>query len=201
MSFDLIVGPMYSNKTSMLPVLAAKYAYNPMDNKLDKILYFKSDIDTRYLKSSETNNKIISHTGKSNDAIVIKDGKEILNYDAKVYCIDEGHFISGLYNPIEDLLFHNKFVIVSMLTGTYKRTNFLNVVDLYSLATNIIHLKSTCRRCLTTKNIIREAPYSMKILGEKKDKGFIEVGGDELYFALCPECYKKEIIKYTKEND
>jgi thymidine kinase len=198
MSFDLIVGPMYSNKTSMLPVLAAKYAYNPTENKIDKILYFKSDIDTRYLGTSETNNKIISHTGKSNDAIVIKDGKEILNYEAKVYCIDEGHFISGLYAPIESLIYANRFVIVSMLTGTYKKTNFLNVVDLYSLATNIIHLKSTCRKCLMTHGIVREAPYSMKIKGKESD---IEVGGDGMYCALCPDCYKKEDMRQKKFDD
>lgn len=187
MSFDLIVGPMYSNKTSMLPVLASKYAYNPIDNKLDKILYFKSDIDNRYLEDNEINNKIISHTGKANDAIVVSSGKEILKYDAKVYCIDEGHFIPDLYQPIEKLLYNGKFIIVAMLSGTYKKTNFLNVVDLYSLATNIIHLKATCRNCLIN-GVVREAPYSVKSKGKKSD---IEVGGDEMYSAACLDCYKK----------
>ncbi|SHE83314.1 thymidine kinase [Marinitoga hydrogenitolerans DSM 16785] len=183
-NFILIVGPMYSGKTSELISFVEIYTLGRK-----KIKVFKPIIDDRY--SSEY---VVSHTGTKIKAIPIKHSKEMyeyLDYDEKAVFVDEVQFFDEeLKDVILDLIKKGINVYCSGLDLTYKNNPFNTTILLSAYADEIIKKKAVCHECGEYNGTI-----SFKIVGNGSE---IDVGGFEKYIAVCRDCYEKLVAEKEK---
>tara|TARA_B100000700_G_C14684461_1_gene686897 strand:- start:171 stop:734 length:564 start_codon:yes stop_codon:yes gene_type:complete len=175
-SLHLIIGPMFSGKTTELLRIYNRYK---IANKKCVLVKYKND--TRY----DSNNKIITHNEDyqeaqfiCNNLCDIFENKQLL--EADIICIDEIQFYSDA-DIICDMWANNgKQVIVSGLNGDYKREPFEIISKLIPKAENITFLNAVC------KETGKEA-YFTKRKTESKDK--LLIGGEETYDAVCRKKY------------
>jgi thymidine kinase len=177
--FELIIGPMYSAKSSTLIAKIKRYTTQL------KCCIIKHSIDTRYT----TGNEIITHSGDkynsvpiiiTNDLAVIDD--IIGEYD--VIGIDELQFYkSPMY--ILKWLGKSKHVIACGLDGDANGHPFGDIHLLVPHADKITKLNAMCDLCGY------KATYTMKRPEYNADHltSQIDIGGKEKYIAVCRECF------------
>ena len=168
---ELILGPMFSGKTSKLIQIIQKYKILKKS-----ILILKPNIDNRYSDSSE----IITHDKISANCLSIKQLSDILdvsNYD--VIIIEEGQFFSDIYEKVSEWC-KTKKVYVAGLNGDANQNLFGNLYKLISIVDNIVFLTALCIKC----NNGDPAIFSKKNINNNL---IVEVGGSELYDAVCRE--------------
>jgi len=192
---ELIIGPMYSGKTSCLLRELNIYAILGL-----KVLYVNSNFDTRSTKDFSTHNPIITSKGNI-DCIITGSLSEhykttFLNYD--VIGIDEAQFFLDLcFSVLELVEKHRKRVLVAGLCADFKREKFGEVLNLVPYCDTLIKLTSFCIEC-SKNNIIREAPFSY--LKPSFNIPYllqnVIIGSEDKYTALCRECY----LKNYKDN-
>ena len=119
-SIQLIIGPMFSGKSTELLRRADRYR---IQNK--KVVFFKYEKDTRYSADS-----IATHTGTKIKALPLvslkqleSEYKEVIE-SADVICIDEIQFIEGadLCEQLSNEL--NKTFIFAGLNGDFQKKPF-----------------------------------------------------------------------------
>ena len=114
---ELILGPMFSGKTTRLIEVIRKYTY-----KAKKTIMIKFYADQRYSEKSE----VVTHDLMKYDSIDCKnlrDSMEILKkYD--VIGIDEGQFFPDLVEVCEELALLKKIVIIAALNGDFRMSHF-----------------------------------------------------------------------------
>jgi thymidine kinase len=177
---ELITGPMFSGKTS---VLIEQYnEHITMYNKND-IIAINYDKDIRY-----GSNKIISHNGLSIDCISINELSELsenftLNRkleSAKYIFINEAQFFKNLKSWVLFMIeTHDKNIVLCGLDSDYKREKFGEILDLVPHADKITKLCGTCTKC-SCKSI-----YTHRISDETEQ----EVIGVDNYIPVCRKCY------------
>jgi thymidine kinase len=182
-SIELIIGPMFSGKTTL---------HNKKINKLrgekKKVCVIKHPYNTRYDKKK----KIYTHDGSFVEATVVSDTVKTLDftgYDAVT--INEGHFFNkekGLADFFQELADGKGLtVIIAGLMSNFKREkfegNFMN--DLIAKADAVTSLKARC----STENCQRPAVFTKKITGDEEK--VIDLGGSEKYTPCCRKCYLK----------
>lgn len=174
----VIVGPMYSGKTSELLSYVEIY-----DLGKKKFKAFKPLIDNRYEDSF-----IVSHNKTKVKAIPISKPEEILKNidgDEKAIFIDEIQFINeDLKDIIIDLRNKGLDIYCSGLDLTFKNNVFPTTSVLMSYADEVIKKKAVCHECGEYTGTI-----SYKTIED--EKGEIDVGGFEKYIAVCRDCYSK----------
>ena len=176
MSLELILGPMFSGKTSYL-LDKSKQA------KLSQIPYIcvNHTADKRY----NTSGAIHSHddicdqnTLSVSNLIHVLENKKFI--DARLILIDEGQFYTDLREFIliaVDAL--QKNVVVVGLDGDAERRMFDPIRDVLPLADDIRKLKSFCSSCHDNTHAI----FTIKKSGCRKSQ--IDVGGIEKYTSVC----------------
>lgn len=177
----LIMGPMYSGKTTTLISKLERFKRTGKN-----ILVIKYKHDLRYTNE----NKLISHTKNvfiANDTKYVMSLSEIssdsiIKYD--VIGIDEGQFFSDI-TLVNKWANKNKKIYISALNGTYNQMNFKGFELLYPYVDNIILLNAICADCNSN-----DAPFTYKFSNESNDQ--IDIGGDEKYMAICRECLNKK---------
>ncbi len=190
MSIDAILGPMFAGKslemlTRMTKYYLAKY----------KCLIIRSRKDTRYTDDANadltacTHNKISASAIPAQFADTIAECMERITREGiQVIGIDEGQFFSDIASACDTLATEmGKIVIVAALDGDYGREMFPNIAQLVPKCDSIKKLKSVCSECNKMCAIFSSLRKSSKVIW--KDE-FL-VGGDDLYQALCRECYAK----------
>tara|TARA_Y100000389_G_scaffold14552_1_gene12900 strand:- start:542 stop:1099 length:558 start_codon:yes stop_codon:yes gene_type:complete len=183
MSLDLIIGPMFSGKTTEL--IRRLYTLSSINKKC---IYINSTLDDREESDISSHNPNITKinvdsvkVNKFDDTIL----NTISNYD--VIGIDE----SQLFNDdIVKFVLHivdnlHKKVIMCGLNSDYKRDKFGYILDLVPHCDTIIKLYPYCTRC-SKKGLIIKALFSKRISGENNE--IIDIGYDN-YVPLCRECY------------
>lgn len=177
--FYLVVGPMFSGKSTQLLNMKRKYEILGY-----RVLVITHAIDKRY----DTESCICTHDKMMCDAIPVYDFAQnktiwdmVSDYD--LVLIDEGQFFQDLVPFIKHVLSLHKDVCVSALVANYKREPFPSVVPLYSYADKIIHQTALCRLCKSGK-----APFTHRHNCESKDD--IVVGESNIYESLCRSCYE-----------
>ena len=167
---ELILGPMFSGKSSRLIQIVRKYK-----TLNQKILIVKPIIDNRYSNKSEiiTHDKITESCMSCSNLEVIVD--MINNYD--VILIEEGQFFTDLYKYVI-LWCQTKRVYVAGLNGDANKQLFGDIHTLIPHADEIIFMKALCKVC----NDGTPAIFTQKIISNNT---VIEVGGEELYSACC----------------
>lgn len=175
----LILGPMFSSKTSTLltELERAKFAKK-------KVILIRPNTDDR---------KFLTHSGMRppiEEVFLDEVGqlKNKLEYD--VVGIDEGQFFTNLAHDVNFLANNGVKVIISALNGTSEREPFDNIQDLIPYAEEIEKKNAVCAECGS-----EFATYSYYKPGDKKDK--IKTGGASDYDALCRVCYNKHFDNNT----
>ena len=175
----LILGPMFSGKSTKLIELIRKYKIIKY-----KIMIIKNLIDTRYSDVSE----IVSHNKDSEPCICLADLKEVhLNNtyiqqynESKVIFIEEAQFFLDLYGFVLKALNDNKTIFVVGLNGDSSQKNFGDIHRLLPLCDDIELLKACCKVCMDET----PALFSKRICN-KENENQVFVGAGEEYIPVC----------------
>ena len=181
---ELILGPMFSGKSTRLIEVIRKYTY-----KAKKTIMIKFFGDKRYSEKSE----VVTHDLIKYDSIDCKnltDSFEIIkNYD--VIGIDEGQFFPDLVEVSEKLALLNKIVIISALNGDFRMEPFPVISRIISKADKIKLLKAYCFNCH------KDAKFSLRIVQSNET---VLIGAGEAYKPACRKCHKYFSMEREKGN-
>lgn len=176
-SIELIIGPMFSGKSTELIRRIRRY---DISNK--KCLVFKYNKDLRYEENESTIRYVKSHNKESWIAIpsdkLMDNIADAMNYD--VIGIDEGQFFNDIIEFAEILSNKGKIVIISALDGDFRRTEFGKICQLIPKCEEVIKLKAICKLCFN------DASFTKRVI----DSDVVElIGGSEYYIPVCRKCY------------
>lgn len=185
----LFLGPMFSGKTTEVVSALTHYRLGGCDCVL-----VKSAIDGRY--SGADTPTVHTHEGVvakceprqgrmgALRVVIAKTLAEIeLAANETVVGVDEGQFFPDLRAAAES--WADRRVFVSALDGDYLRQMFPSVAATVPLATHITKLRAVCMRCEGHEPV--EAAFTLRLPGKSEE--VIEVGGSEMYVAVCGACY------------
>ena len=179
---ELIIGPMYSGKTSKIIEIYKQYTFCNIPAMVINHVW-----DTRYdatLLSSHNQVKIgCTQTMRLMDVFA-----QATDKDMPVVLINEGQFFDDLYEFVDGLLRdaaakgHSKKIYVSGLDGDFERKRFGHILDLIPLCDRVYKLTSICSQCRNGT----EGIFSMRITSEKEQT----VVGSDNYIPVCRACYE-----------
>lgn len=189
---ELIVGPMYSGKTSKLLEIYKqckfceisvcvinhsldKRYHDTMLSSHDKVMVPCINVDN--LHNLWFNDGMID----LNEVVDNSDYKKIRSADAIL--INEGQFFDELYNVVYDMLKNKKIIYICGLDGDFERKKFGQILDLIPICDNITKLASLCSLCKNGTPGI----FSMRITSEREQT----IIGSENYLPVCRNCYEK----------
>ena len=171
-SLDLIIGPMFSGKTTEL-IARAKELKSMGTN----VLCINHVVDTRYSCDA----KIVSHCNEWIEAIRTDNlmssfvTEQVEKHD--VVIIEEGQFFDDLYEFVMYCVNgFGKHVIVAGLDGTYQQRPFKNTIDLVPFADNLTKLYGSCHICG------KRAPFSKRLIDQQGD---VVIGAYGVYACVC----------------
>jgi thymidine kinase len=162
MSLTLIIGPMFSGKTTeLLRIIERAEAIGQSS------LVINHSIDIRYTDSSaELPSSVSTHTRRSHDCIPLSSLSDLLNEStehsykelfqkASFIAINEGQFFTDLFeNVLKMIEVYKKDVVVCGLDGDYLRNPFENMMRLIPVCDTLIRLTSLCSICRSGKEAI-----------------------------------------------
>jgi len=175
MSLEIIIGPMFSGKSTEL---IRKIRLAKIIDK--KVIVIKPIIDIRY-----KNNKIVSHSFESEECESIHQlaemDEKINSYDLIV--VDEGQFFSDLKQYVLKWVeINNKDVIVGGLDGGHKRNKIGEILDLIPYSDSCTKIKSLCKKC----NNGTPGIFTFRMNANEEQ---VQIGGAESYMPLCRKHY------------
>lgn len=183
---DLIIGPMFSGKTTKLLEVIHK-----LESENLKYLVVKPKIDDRY----DDKNFIVSHNMIKKECQVLSDLNELLDTvdsEIKYILIDEGQFFPNLYKFVLTCLeLLNISVVVTGLDGDYLRKPIGEILDLIPISDSVLKLKSKCQLCE------KPAIFTHRFVENNNEQ--VLVGGSETYMPLC-RCHYREENSLKKLN-
>ena len=187
-SLSLIIGPMYSGKTSTILDLYRKYGFSKISTMV--INYAE---DTRYDDTKlSTHDKIMIPCV---NAMYIRDimTDDVLE-EYEVFLINEGQFFPDLKQCVMELVeTYKKTVYVCGLDGDFKRNPFSQIVELIPLCDEVIKKYSICKGC---ENGTR-ALFSHRTSNEKE----VKVIGSNNYIPLCRKCFLEHNARSNSFHD
>ena len=178
---ELVIGPMYSGKTTYLIRMKNRYTIGGKH-----CIFIKYQHDNRY---SDTN--VVSHDNIEEKAVksinnslmdTIETISDIDNYD--VILIDEIQFFNDGAESCDVLANRGFTVIAAGLQGDYKKEPFDSISKLIPKADKIKHLTAV------DKYNGLDAPFTVRIGNSKKQ---VIIGGKKMYMSLSRENYNKFI--------
>lgn len=181
----LITGCMFSGKTQYLINRVERYT---LSDKRIAVIGWKDDNRFTDEKKIQCHNKQNYPCIKMNNNDLLSNLSSIKKkFD--VIGIDEGFFFKDLVFICESLANAGIVVLVSSITGTYKREPFETITNLIPKCDDIIFLKAIC-------NVCKNENASFTFLNDKKlitaKQGSIDlIGGSDKYKALCRKCYNE----------
>ena len=178
---ELILGPMFSGKSTRLIEIIRKSVY-----QAKKSIMVKFFADKRYSEKSE----VVTHDLIKYDSIDCKQLRDsfdkLKNYD--VIGIDEGQFFPDLVEVCEELALLKKTVIVAALNGDFRMEPFPVIARLISKSDKIKLLKAYCFHCH------KDAKFSLRIVQSNET---VLIGAGEAYKPACRECH----VFFSKERE
>jgi len=183
---NLIIGPMFSGKTTKLI-----NTYNTYVNAYgkEKCIIINYMHDKRYTKET----KVVSHDGLSIDCYDTCDLADFIDNKltqyiflrAKYIFINEAQFFPNLIHLIifsKNIL--NKNFILCGLDYDYKKEKFGDLLDLVPYANNVYNLTGKCN----TQHCSYPSKYSHRVINSEKQ---VLIGITQ-YVPLCEHCYARE---------
>ena len=174
----LIIGPMFSGKSTRLIYYIRKY------KTLDyPILVIKPTIDDRYDAlnvCSHNQDKETCHLVAIDQLCSVMEWEEYKT--AKVVLIEEGQFFTGLVDTVTRMLDDEKRVYISGLNGDFNRNVFGEIHLLLPLCSSIEFLNALCMKCKDGTPAI----YSKRTHANHEQ---VLVAGKDMYEAVCHAHY------------
>jgi thymidine kinase len=173
---ELIIGPMYSGKTSELLKIYEKCISSNIS-----VIVINHSIDKRYHNTmmSSHDKKMVSCIQSDNLSEVWVNNDAIKSVD--VILINEGQFFLDLYEVVNEMLKYNKKIYVCGLDGDFERKKFGSILDLIPICDTVYKKKALCKLC----NNGTPAIFSMRLTEEKEQT----VIGSDNYVPVCRKCY------------
>ena len=175
---ELILGPMFSGKSTRLIEIIRKSVY-----QAKKSIIVNPFVNKRYSEKSE----VVTHDLIKYDSIDCKQLRDsfdkLKNYD--VIGIDEGQFFPDLVEVCEELALLKKTVIVAALNGDFRMEPFPVIARLISKCKL---LKAYCFHCH------KDAKFSLRIVQSNET---VLIGAGEAYKPACRECH----VFFSKERE
>jgi thymidine kinase len=182
---ELIIGPMFSGKTSEIIEIYKKCKFCNIS-----VSIINHTTDTRYHETMiSSHDKIMVPCLQATNLSDIWFGDSQQNelHNSDVILINEGQFFPDLYDIVVDMLEHGKKVYICGLDGDFERKKFGSILDLIPLCDNVKKLKSLCSICRNGTLGI----FSMRLTNEKEQT----IVGSDNYIPVCRNCYKNNIKK------
>jgi thymidine kinase len=195
---ELIIGPMYSKKTSRLvdvyeqckfcdiPVVAINH---DIDDRYDEDAYIVTHDKTKIpcIKTHSLKNIWKPNIKGFSDPIggTIEDNSKCLIVKfSNVILINEGQFFDDLFEVANDMIKYGKKVYMCGLDGDFERKKFGQMLDLIPLCDTVTKLTSLCSICKDgTRGI-----FSMRLTKEKEQT----LVGSKNYIPVCRKCYEQK---------
>lgn len=185
MTLEVIIGPMFSGKTSELIRLVEREVYAKRKGAI-----FKPSFDRRY-----SARQVASHNGLRYNAFSIMATKAgvrripelVAKEELDVVGVDEVQFFPDDLVPLLDSMAYDKKVIACGLNMDFKAEPFLSTMELAARADRVRYLSAVCVICGG------EATRTQRLVGGRpapSDSPVIVVGGKELYQPRCRTCYE-----------
>ena len=178
----LIIGPMFSGKTSKLIT-----NYNCLINSKfssKNILVINHTFDTRYSqKFLATHNNVTDIECEMFQNLSHITPTFIKKNDYKAILINEGQFFKDIYNWVKiisksDL---DTEIIISGLDADYKQEPFGDFLNIIPYCRSVEKLTSICSVCYK-----KQAEMTIRT-SENKDQ--VVIGNQDIYKPICLECY------------
>jgi len=184
LTLEVIIGPMFSGKTSELIRLVEREVYAKRKGAIFKIAF-----DDRYSAK-----QVVTHNGLRYDAYSVANSKEGLekieeissSNGLDVIGVDEVNFFPIAIVDILDRLADGKRVIACGLNLNFRAEPFPSTMELAARADRVRYLSAVCVVCG------QEATRTQRLIGGRpapRDSPTIVVGGKELYEPRCRDCY------------
>lgn len=179
MSLELIIGCMYSGKSSELIKRVKR-----LQTIQNSYIIYNSHFDQRYGSNNVCTHDRINLQCHVSDKLIPQLSTEEFKLANTIF-IEEAQFFQDLYEFVKiSVETFNKHVIVIGLDGDSDRQNFGHIHKLIPLADDIIKLKALCLLCKDGTPGI----FSKKIVNSDEQ---ILVGSTDKYIAVCRACYLK----------
>ena len=178
---ELILGPMFSGKSTRLIEQMRKYVY-----KAKKTIMVKYYADQRYSEKSE----VVTHDLIKYDSINCKLLRNSFDtfkqYD--VIGIDEGQFFADLVEVCEELALMGKIILIAALNGDFRMEPFPVIQRIISKSDKIKLLKAYCFNCH------KDAKFSLRIVQSNET---VLIGAGEAYKPACRDCH----VFFSKQRE
>ena len=173
---EIILGPMFSGKTTRLIDIQKKYAVCDISCCVINHL-----LDKRY-----DNSLLYTHDKQSTHCFNIENLKDIYTLDIQskydVFLINEGQFFDDVYEVVSELVdYKKKKVYICGLDADFDRKKFGHLLDLIPLADKVVKKTALCKLCKNGQKGI----FTMRLSKEKKQ---IVVGVNN-YISVCRNCF------------
>ena len=181
----LVVGPMFSGKSSYLLHIKRKYE---VWNK--RVLVVTHKKDERYGMSQ----KVVTHNLDNCDALAVEEIFNVYEHirrekkKGRLYdlvLIDEGQFFHDLYGWTPPII--EEFgcsIVVAALVSNYQKKPYSQVVSLLAEADKIVLL----RACCSYPECDRKAPFTSRRKDFSQDNSATDVvGAGDIYQSFCRE--------------
>ena len=178
---ELILGPMFSGKSTRLIELLRKYVY-----KAKKTIMVKFYADQRYTDKSEVVTHDLIKYDSINCKILRNSFDTFKEYD--VIGIDEGQFFADLVEVCEELALMGKIVLIAALNGDFRMEPFPVIQRIIAKADKIKLLKAYCFNCH------KDAKFSLRIVQSNET---VLIGAGEAYKPACRECH----VFFSKQRE
>lgn len=184
MTLEVIIGPMFSGKTSELIRLVEREIYAKRKGGIFKIAF-----DKRYSAT-----QVVTHNGLKYDAYTVAssdDGVKRIEKLSKsnrldAVGVDEVNFFPESVVEVLDRLADERRVIACGLNLNFRAEPFQTTMELAARADRVRYLSAVCVVCG------QEATRTQRLIAGKpapRDSPTIVVGGKEMYEPRCRTCY------------
>ena len=182
----MIIGPMFSGKTSTLINI---YKHYLLYNKNVCIVNYA--MDKRY-----SENKIMTHDKVGIDCMFLENLSDIVSNDYDIILINEGQFFGDIVEVVKQWVDQDgKRIHIAALDGDFRRKPFQVISELIPLCDSLLKRKALCIDCKDGT----EAIFSLRYRDEAMSK-VIQIGGSDAYKPVCRTCYQKYFTKQFKES-
>lgn len=182
MSIELVVGPMFSGKTSEMFRRVRRRAA-----AREKCMIVRWHRDDRYSGTDAA-----THDGVYMRAVGAEFLSTVETADVMVIGIDEGQFYSDLYSIAIKWRNMGIHVIIAALDGTFERKPFGQTLMLVPEASSVIKLTAICVLCG------KDAPFTRRINTDNHET--VVIGGADKYAASCYACLARPLLKRSVDE-
>ena len=175
-TLELIIGPMFSGKTTRLINLQKQYG----------ICDISCCVINHMLDKSYDDHLLCTHDKQSTDCFNINNLQDIFSLQIvdkySVFLINEGQFFEDILDIVPQLVEkYGRKVYIFGLDGYFERKKFGNLLDLIPLADKVIKKTALCKLCKNGKKGI----FTMRLTNDDKQI----VVGSNIYIPVCRQCF------------